>query len=298
MKKVILSILAIGAFIPSFSQVGSQSGAFGFEIGVRGAAESAWFFNQNVQSEGNEQNYAPLVSYNVGLHMAFNFSDRFALEVNGLYGTMTQGYSGTFAQGSLPPGGGSEANYNNGFAFPPPYADKETYTSSNQLSVIEIPVLARLGSGNGAYIEIGPEYDIIQGATYTANYSGQPTGSPSNATYSVASSFATSAIQGVLGFGNDFQIGSTGLNIITNLRFSYDFTDLMGADGFGQNMNQTLPNGNSNPLYEKITGPYYSGYKATHLATASFSLGLYYYIPITTSRGGRTACKHAPKVHS
>jgi hypothetical protein len=298
MKKVILSILAIGAFLPSFGQVGTQSGAFGFEIGVRGAVASDWFFNQNVQSEGNEQNYAPLVSYNYGLHVAFNFSEKFALECNALFGTMTQGYSGTFAQGSLPPGFGSSPGNGNPGGGGWPYADKETYTSNNKLNVIEIPILARLGSGNGAYIEIGPEYDIVQGATYTASYSGQSPISPASASYSVASAFATSVIQGVLGFGNDFQIGSTGLNIITNLRFSYDFTDLMGADGFGQNMNQTLPDGSSNALYAKSTGPYYSGYKATHLASASFSLGLYYYIPITTSRGGRTACKHAPKVHS
>ncbi len=287
MKKVILSILAIGAFLPSYSQVGSQAGAFGFEIGIRGAVASDWFFNQNVQSVGNEQNYAPLVSYNYGLHAAFNFSDRFAIEINALIGTMTQGYSGTFATASFPPGGGGW-----------PYKDGETYTSNNKLNVIQIPVLARLGSGNGAYIEIGPEYDIVQGATYTASYSGGYPISPSSASYSVASAFATSVIQGVLGFGNDFQIGSTGLNIITNLRFSYAFTDLQGADGFGQNMNQNLPDGSANPLYSKVTGPFYSGYKATHAATASFSLGLYYYIPVTTSRGGRTACKHAPKVHS
>jgi hypothetical protein len=71
----------------------------------------------------------------------------------------------------------------------------------------------------------------------------------------------------------------------------------MGTDGFGQNMNQTLPDGSSNNLYAGAK-PYYAGYKATHLATASFSLGIYYYIPVTTSRGGRTACKHAPTVHS
>jgi hypothetical protein len=224
MKKVILSILAIGAFLTSYSQVGSQAGAFGFEIGIRGAVASDWFFNSNVQSEGNEQNYAPLVSYNYGLHAAFNFSDRFAIEINALIGTMTQGYSGTFATGSLPPGVGAPGNGNPGSGNWP-YVNGETYTSNNKLNVIELPLLARLGSGNGAYIEIGPEYDIIQGATYSATYSGQPAFVSGSASYSVASAFATSAIQGVLGFGNDFQIGSTGLNIITNLRFSYNFTD-------------------------------------------------------------------------
>lgn len=291
MKKILLNVLALGLFVSGFGQ--SEGGGPGFEFGLRGAAASNWLFNANVSNAGGDMNYAPAFSYNFGLHIAYNFSDKIALEVTPYIGTIDQGYKGTFSSGEYVPEG-------------PFVQANETYTSNNVVKITGIPLLLRAGSGNGAYVEIGPEYDIVNSATYTANYSGQPAISPSSVTGDASPYFAKSSIMGVLGFGDDFQIGSSGLNIVTCLRFYYGFTDLIGVDGLGQNLNQNNLDGTPNnaiyknpyPATSASNPPYYASYKPTHAAGASFTLGAYYYIPVTTSKGGRHACKHPPRVRS
>lgn len=292
MKKILLSILSVGVFISTYGQT-ADGGGLGIEVGFRGAAASNWLFNKNVSDAGT-QSYAAAFSYNYGLDFAFDINEHVAIEANLLFGNITQGYSGKFGTNEQIQGkvlDQTDVIVQNG----------ESYTSTSQLNYMGIPLLFRFGSGNGAYIELGPEYQIINGATYKANYSGQPAGEPSSISGSASSIFATSNIQGILGFGDDFQIGSTGLNIITNLRFYYGFTDLKGVDGLGQDMATTLPNGSSNDaLYKNPYGgtgnPYYSGYQPTHSAGVSFSIGLYYYFGLTKNNGGRHMCKHAPKV--
>lgn len=289
MKKIILGIFGIGLFATAHAQT---QGAFGFELGLRGAAASNWLFNSNVSGGGSTQNYAPAFSYNYGLDITFDFSDHVAVEANLLFGTITQGYNGQFGSNEYIP--------------LDPLQDivsGEKYVSKTQLNVMAIPLLLRMGSGNGAYVEIGPEYQIVQGALFTETFTGGPANAINYSNVNVAPAFATSNIQGVLGFGDDFQIGSSGLNIITNLRFYYGFTDLKGVDGHGQNMNSSFPDGTANnQLYTYPYGgtgaPYYASYKPTHSAGVSFSIGAYYYLPITTSKGGRHACKHPPKVRS
>lgn len=288
MKKILLSIVSIGLFISSYGQT-ADGGGLGIEVGFRGAAASNWMFNKNVSDAGT-QSYAAAFSYNYGLDFAFDINEHVAIEANLLFGNITQGYNGKFGTNEYIPEG-------------PIVQPNESYTSTSQLNYTGIPLLFRFGSGNGAYVEIGPEYQIINSATYKATYQGQPAVSPSSESGSASSYFATSNIQGVLGFGDDFQIGSTGLNIITNLRFYYGFTDLKGLDGLGQDMATTLPSGQPNDgLYKTpyggTTSPYYSGYQATHSAGASFSIGLYYYFGLTKNNGGRHMCKHAPKVRS
>jgi hypothetical protein len=285
MKKFLLSILSIGLFTATYAQ-DQQGGGLGLEFGLRGAPASSWLFNQNVSNAGESQNYAAAFSYNYGLDFAFDISGKCAIEVDLLLGTLTQGYNGKFSNAGF--------YVNTPVAFPDnTYANGESYTSKNTLKTMDIPLLFRFGSGNGAYIEIGPQYDIVQGATYTASYTGQNPGTASSANYSTAGEFGTSNIEGVLGFGDDFQIGASGFNIITNLRFSYGFTDLVGADGLGQGLEKS-PGGSDNVLYSG-SNPYYAGYKPTHSATVSFSIGVYYYIGLVQSKGGRHACKHTPK---
>lgn len=292
MKKILLSILSVGVFISTYGQT-ADGGGLGIEVGLRGAAASNWMFNKNVSNAGT-QSYAAAFSYNYGLDFAFDINEHIAIEANLLWGNTTQGYSGKFGTNEWIPM--YESVYGDSSA-----KDGETYTSKTVLKTMSIPLLLRFGSGNGAYIEIGPEYQIISSVTYSANYSGQPSYMPSSISAAdVSSAFATSNIQGVLGFGDDFQIGSTGLNIITNLRFYYGFTDLKGVDGLGQNMATSI-NGQSNDAlysgkYGGTSSPYYSGYQATHSAGASFSIGLYYYFGLTKNNGGRHMCKHAPKV--
>ena len=262
-KKCILSLVVCGIVISSFAQ---SVGGSGFEIGIRGAAASNWLFNASVASTG-QQDYSAALSYNYGIDMAYDFSERFALEVNLLIGNTTQGYNGTFDEnGTLP--------YNN-----EAYIATESFNAKTQLNLIGIPILMRFGSGNGAYIELGTEIQIITSATYSISFTDVPSNAASYSG-SVKNAFAPNSVSGVLGFGDDFQLGSSGLNIITDLRFYYDLTDMRGVDGFGQNLNVNI-DGYPNTLYTAPYGstgkPYYAGYKPTKEAGASFSIGLYYF---------------------
>jgi len=279
MKKVLLGFLSIGFFTTLNVQAQSGNG-LGVEFGFRGAAVSSWLFNTNVSNQGNSQNYAAAFSYNYGVDFAFDFSSRCAIEADVLVGTMTQAYSGKFQDDGLyysEPQTSSALGYS--------YINGESYTAKSVLNMVGIPILFRFGSGNGAYVEIGPEYDIVNGANYSANFTGQSAFSPASVNYDTKQQYAPSSIQGVLGFGDDFQIGNSGVNIITNLRFSYAFTDLKGTDGMGQSLNQNY-NGGSNVLYTSYLGQpaYYSSYKPTHMATASFNIGVYYFFGINGSQ--------------
>jgi hypothetical protein len=278
MKKILLGILSIGVFV-TFNAKAQETG-LGVEMGFRGAAASSWLFNSNVSAAGNSQNYAAAFSYNYGVDFSFDISSRCAIEADVLLGTLTQGYSGTFQDNGLyysEPQSSSPLGYS--------YINKESYTAKSQLNIVGIPVLFRFGSGNGAYFEIGPEYDIVNDANYSANFTGQSTFSPPSISYDTKQSYSPSNIQGVIGFGDDFQIGNSGVNIITNLRFSYGLTDIKGTDGLGQDMNPTY-NGSQNQLYVSTPtqSAYYTSYKPTHSATASFSIGVYYFFGINGSQ--------------
>ncbi len=307
MKKLLMTSIAV---FSSFFLLHAQSDGAGFEFGVRGAVASNWLFNSNTD-QGGMSSLAAAVSYNYGVQVAYNFNEKCAIEVNLLMGTITQGYTSKFGTNDYleyQPNNPSSPNPNmnplGSLWSQQPIKNQETSTSSVTLNVTGIPVLFRFGSGTGSYFEIGPEYQMINGATYTVNYSNgyPPPSAPVNySNYNVSGAWAKSNIQGVIGFGNDFQIGESGWNIITDIRFYYGLTDLIGCDAHGQYFSPSLPNGSTNELYTanypNNSGPFYSGYKRTNSAGASFNLGIYYFIPLgSTSGHGR--CKHAPSVKS
>ncbi|HTB05730.1 MAG TPA: outer membrane beta-barrel protein [Bacteroidia bacterium] len=245
MKKTLA--LVSGLFL--FFSVQAQS----FDIGARYSGMSNWLFNNNVSNEGAAEDYSASYSYCYGITAAYNFNEHISIETNFLMGVLTEGYNGSFGS--------------NGYQTtmsPPYYFDNETYHATTTLNTIQIPIFFRFLSGNGAYAEIGPEIGIITDATYTATYAGGPA---SSSTYDVGSYFPNTYIGGVLAFGNNIRLHNA-LFLNINLRFSYDFTDIKGVDGLGQNLNNS-------DLYSG-SKPYYSSPKATHAASAAFGVGIMY----------------------
>jgi hypothetical protein len=251
MKKTFTLLFSI-AF---FTFVQAQS----FEIGGRYLATSNWFFNSNVTNSGGSesvtaQNYSAVYSSTYGLHLAYNFNEHTGLEANLLMATLSQSYNGNFPTdkgGYLP---------DNGMVY---YAS-ETFKSEVTVNALQIPIFFRFLSGNGAYVELGPEVDIITDANYSATYKGGPSTSFSS---DVGQYYANDMICGVLSFGNNIRIShSFFFNI--NLRFSYDFTDMKGVDALGQNMKDDALYSGSNPFYSK--------YQTTNAVSASFGVGLLY----------------------
>ena len=245
MKKTTLLLSGIIFFFSARAQ--------SFEIGARYLAVSNWFFNQNVSNAGASDNYAAAYSYSYGAHIAYNFTDHTGLEADVMLGTNSQSYTGSFDNSGLLPDGGV-------------YVAGESYKSTSTLNITQVPLFFRFLSGNGAYWELGPELSLVKNATYTATYKGGPTASSN---YGTTQYFTGSYFSAVLGFGNNIRLYHT-LFFNINLRFSYNFTDIKGVDGLGQNLdNNDLYSGNP---------PYYNSYKPTHAASAAFGLGLIYRI--------------------
>lgn len=232
-----------------------------FEIGARYLATSNWFFNSNVTNSGGSQNvtsenYDAAYSYSYGLHLAYNFTDHTGIETDLMFASLSQSYDGAFSE--IP------GVLTTGFAYYP----GGDYKSTTTLSVMQIPVMFRFLSGNGAYVELGPQIELLNNAEYNATYKQGPVSSSSE---NVKSDYASSYFSGVLGFGNNIRLApSFFFNI--HLRLIYDFTDLKGVDALGQNLKD-------NRLYESGS-PYqmYGSYAPTNAISAAFGIGLIYRI--------------------
>ncbi len=240
-----------------FSLAKAQS----FEIGARYLATSNWFFNSNVTNSGGGPNstsesYNAAYSYTYGLHLAYNFTDHTGIEANIMLASLSQNYSGTFSQ---TPGQLTTGLY---------YYPGADYSSTTTLNTLQIPVMFRFLSGNGAYAEIGPQVEILSDANYSATYKEGPVSSYSS---NVKQYYPSTYFSGVLAFGNNIRLShSFFFNI--NLRLIYDFTDLKGVDALGQNMKDPslYQSGNIHQMY--------GSYAATNAVSAAFGIGFVYRI--------------------
>ncbi len=247
MKKNFTLLVLLFVFIHSNSQ--------SIEVGARGGYAYTWLSNNNVSNAGSEEDLVASFAYNYGLFLGYDINHRYSLEADVLYGTLTQNYKGKFIDNGILPEGTS-------------YQTGETYTSQSLLYTISIPFLLQYNTRSGFYAELGPEYQFITDANYTATYSNPP----ANSNYNVLSEFAKSNIAAMLGLGWRLKIARPqGLLAFVNIRFEYGLTDMQGVDAFGQNLNVT----SYNPIYSGAK-PYYSNYQATHTLAASINAGLYY----------------------
>ncbi len=254
MKKI-LALLVCIAFL-SFAKAQS------FEIGGRYMAMSNWFFNSNVTNSGGTQgsateDYAASYSYSYGLHLAYNFTDHTGLEVNLMMASLTQSYTGNFASS---PG----FVYNDYSTVGFPYYPSGDYKATSTINAIQIPVMFRFLSGNGAYVEAGPQIELVSNANYAATYKEGPISSYNENTKPY---YTSNYFSGVLAFGNNIRLAKSFFFNI-NLRLIYDFTDLKGVDAMGENMKDSR-------LYSGAT-PMYSSYAPTNAVSASFGVGFVY----------------------
>ena len=212
MKKL-FALLLSGLSVSGFSQT--------LEIGGRGGIDSFWLLNSDKAKPGYSENYTLSMSYNGGLHLAYDITDNIGIETNLMYASLSQSYSGNFSQTGVLTDGNL-------------YLKGETFTSKTTLTATQIPLLACLETNSGSFVELGAEYDMIQSANYTGSFS-----NPSaNSNYSVTNYFSRSNISGVFGVGGKYSINDY-VFILTDFRLIYGFTDVKGVDGSGQAYNPT-----------------------------------------------------------
>jgi hypothetical protein len=278
MKKTFLILLASG--------FGFYASAQSFDIGLKGGIASTWLLNTNVNNAGTDEDIASTITYNIGLHLQYNFTGGCGIELEVISEPFKQDYKGTFAN---PPGYINISTTNT--VIPVYYQNKETYTATTQLNEIKIPLLFHYEAPGGLSIEVGPEFASISSATYTANFTGQPSSllyaAPSSLSYSTKSDFASSNIAALFGIGWNVKLSGQ-LYLLTDLRFEYGLTDLIGSDGHGQDLNKSFDGGTLYQSKQPVSGAYYyPSYTATHSLEGSLNVGIFYRIPVGSSGHSR-----------
>ena len=200
------------------------------EVTAMGSYKSTWLFNKNISDLGNIMDYSAGWGYSYGLGITWYFNKSIGVEVDGLYNLHTGAYTGTDSSNQL------------------------TYTSSVKLHSLDIPVLFKLRSKNGAFIEVGPQFSTISAADFSFKQSNN------DRTADATPYYSTSNVSAVLGFGEKIKL-SGHFSMRVALRFEYGLTDLKGVDGFGQLL--------SDPKY-------YPNKASTNSAAGGFMIGFTY----------------------
>ena len=209
MKKIILSALLLTS-LNLHSQIS-------IEGGLKGSYNSTWLFNKNISDQGTEQDYAAGWGSNYGLGAAVYFGP-IGLGVEFFRGTHTGGFAGDFAG---------------------------KYSSNVKLNVNQIPLLLKLKSKNGAYIELGVQVNSISKATYTFDYTDSDI---FDGTSDETSNYSKSFTSAVLGFGANVKLSKAiPLGLHAGIRLQYGFSDAKGVDALGFNLDNKIVY----PTYEK-----------------------------------------------
>jgi hypothetical protein len=202
-----------------------------FEIQAKGTVNSTWLFSKNISDLGDSQDFDKAWGFNYGL--AFNaYFGNVGFGVEGLMGNHMGGYAGTI-----------EFKDSTGST-----TIKTNYKSNVNLKLIQVPVLFKLKSANGAYLEVGPEFNMISSADY------KRTGTGMNADTSVTTKYSSSYFSAILGFGIKIRFGESPLSLDAGLRLNCSFTDLKGIDGLGRELSNTFYYPKTEPTYATSGG--------------------------------------------
>jgi len=190
MKKTLLVLFASGTALFASAQT--------LDLGVRGGISSTWLLNTNVLNAGSDQNVSSTMSSEFGFHSEINFLGGTGIELDVIYGKFSQKYNGSFQDDGVLYQNTTSTSLLDFTNF---YAKNESYTATTQFTALKLPLLFHYQAKGGFIFEVGPEYAMLSGATYSANYTNNPTATASSVSYSTQNSFASSSINAVLGLG-------------------------------------------------------------------------------------------------
>jgi len=249
MKKNVLTSIALFAILFSAQASGTNKIAdnpinpIKFRVGLVGGFGPTAILNQNALQEdlfGTSQNYQFSTGYRVGILGGVFFTDKVGIELDVLYGTVTQKYEIDF-------GGGLKAD------------------TRTDISSLDIPLLLKLGSR--MYFEVGPQFSFITASDFESKVPLLGTN-----TMDVKDEFEGFYASAVMGFGGNISVVDK-VQINIGLRVGYGLTDIKGVDGQGNDLSKDA-------LYtDKSSDPdnsSYESYKSTRPAFAMIKLGVAY----------------------
>ena len=205
-------------FCASLFFIGANAQAqLSIDGGVKGSYNSTWLFNKNISDQGTSQDYAMGWVYNVGGGATVYYGP-IGFGVEFLTGTHTGGYAGDFFG---------------------------KYTSNVKLNVTQIPLLLKLKSESGAYLEVGAQVNNVRKATYSLDYTNSDILDYSN---DQTTNYAKTYTSALLGFGANVRlVKAIPLSLNLGLRLQYGFTDSKGVDALNNRLNNSL----IYPTYQK-----------------------------------------------
>ncbi|MCC7303267.1 MAG: PorT family protein [Bacteroidia bacterium] len=240
MKRILFILTVLLAPATVFSQT--------LFLEAKGGYKSTWLLNKNVSDDGNEQDYAAGWGNHYGLGASMYFNKTVGLGIDFLMNTHTGAYSGEF--------------------------DSVDYTSNVRLKTIDIPLMLKLKTEQGGFLEFGVQYSSISSAKYSYDFNMTLPNSTilqSDSSMAVDTSYSSSNLSLVFGLGIQIKFTDR-IGLRTGFRFEYGLSDLVGVDGFGRDLSKDhFPYGN-NPLFFNN----YDSYQKTNTASGSFMLGVYF----------------------
>lgn len=230
------------AILLIFSGLSHAKGQMWLDVGLKGGVGTDMLFNKNINDDP-EFNQQLSLGFNVGGKLGFNFSDFHEMTLDVLY----YGYDQKYKYNVLNPVDNS----------------KPQYLRSVKFTGIDFLLMYR-HNNDGRYVEIGPQFSLVQNVSATDNYPGG-----TFTTIDLKSQLAPSLVSAVFGFGS-YLIGTENFGMTTGIRLMYSFSDLMSEDGknnsFPTNASVYPTTGTSTALENRT----YATYTATHVMSAMF----------------------------
>jgi hypothetical protein len=244
MKKL---ILAFSLFI-----IHSQIQAQAIRVGAKLGGHTNWLLNDNVFSSSH-LNIAPSFGATGGLTASYWFNHSMGVSLDLLYASVNQNYK-------------------------PDNTDDGDYTLKEKLRYIDLPLLFKVGSNQGAYFEIGPKFSLLTNHKEVLQVNDDFNTGLESSTHSYKNDFNGLVFSIALGFGIDIKINDK-MGINTGLRFAYNpgdvlkqhsednLTDFSESHSFISQFSSFDNYGGKDPEYK---------YKKTHLITGGLLVGYYY----------------------
>ena len=167
MKRNFLLIFGIGFSMAVNAQVT-------FEVQGKGAMASTWLLNKNISNQGAEQDYAMAwgSSYGAGINLYYK---SIGIGVEGLASKHVGGYTGDLGVIGK-------------------------YSSQVTLKGFQIPILLKLKSEGGGYLELGVQANGVSSATYSFQ------NDLVESTDNVSGNYSKNYMSAVLGFGANVKL--------------------------------------------------------------------------------------------
>jgi hypothetical protein len=180
---------------------------FTFEVHGKGGMASTWLFNKNISDKGTEQDYAMAWGSSYGAGINFYYKN-IGIAVEGLASKHTGGYTGDLLLGK--------------------------YSSQVTLKGYQIPVLFKVKSDGGVYLELGVQANGVSNATYSIDYTDSDI---FDGTSNKTNVYSKNFMSAVFGFGANVQLSKKiPLGLLFGVRLNYGFGDAKGVDALGNNL--------------------------------------------------------------